>query len=145
MGKNILNQCVVKYGFENMNFIKVTEMLSKAFWSKNIKIDEIQKGASNSALIIGVFFNNDQIAYSRVISDKTRFAYILDVYVDENYRKNGIGQLMINNILKHDYLKEVYQWLLITQDAHGVYSKSGFKPLGNPEKWMEIRNARPEL
>ena len=145
MEKNILNQSVVKYGFENMDFIKVAEMLSKAFWSKNIKIDEIKKGALNSALIVGVFYNQEQISYSRVISDKTRFAYILDVYVDENYRKNGIGQLMINNILKHDELKDVYQWLLITQDAHGVYSKSGFNPLGNSEKWMEIRNARPEL
>jgi GNAT superfamily N-acetyltransferase len=139
-----IEECTVKYGFADMNFPKVTEMLSQAFWSLNIKIDEVKQGAANSALIIGAFYKNEQIGYARVISDKTRFAYILDVYVDENYRKNGVGQLMINSILKNDELKDVYQWLLITKDAHGVYSKAGFKIISRPGDWMEIRNQRPK-
>lgn len=143
MEKTIPDQCIIKCGFENMDFEKVTKMLSEAFWSKDIKIDEVKKGARNSALVLGVFYNNEQIAYSRVISDKTRFAYIMDVYVDENFRKNGIGQLMINSIIKHDDLKDVYQWMLITKDAHGVYEKAGFKLVSRPEDWMEIRNERP--
>jgi hypothetical protein len=51
--------------------------------------------------------------------------------------------LIINSILQHDDLRDVYHWLLITRDAHGVYSKSGFKPLGFPDAWMEIRYERP--
>lgn len=144
MEETILNQCEVRFGFDNMDFNRVAEMLSEAFWSRGIKTEEVKQGAMNSALIQGVFLNQKQIAYSRVISDKTRFAYILDVYVDEQYRKNGIGQFMINNILGHDDLKDVYQWLLITKDAHGVYGKSGFKNIGRPEDWMEIRKERPE-
>jgi GNAT superfamily N-acetyltransferase len=140
----ITDKCTIKHGFANMNFIKVTEMLSKAFWSMNIKIDEVQRGASNSALIIGAFYKNEQIGYARVISDKTRFAYILDVYVDEKYRKNGVGQLMINSILENEELKDVYQWLLITKDAHGVYSKSGFTVISRSDDWMEIRKERPK-
>jgi GNAT superfamily N-acetyltransferase len=139
-----LDDCIIRYGFENMDFEKVTRMLSKAFWCEDIKIGEVKQGASNSALVIGVFYNDEQIGYARVISDKTRFAYILDVYVDERYRKNGIGQLMINNILKHEDLKDVYQWVLLTKDAHGVYSKSGFKPIRKPDDWMEIRKDRPK-
>jgi hypothetical protein len=41
------------------------------------------------------------------------------------------------------YLKDVYQWLLHTRDAHGVYDKVGFKPVAHPDAWMEIRNNRP--
>jgi hypothetical protein len=26
----------------------------------------------------------------------------------------------------------------LTKDAHGVYSKSGFKPLISPDSWLEI-------
>lgn len=63
--------------------------------------------------------------------------------VDESFRKKGIGQRMINYILSHNELKDVYQWLLITKDAHGVYSKVGFKPVFRPLDWMEIRNDRP--
>lgn len=137
-------QCVVKYGFENMDFTRVTEMLSEAFWSPGIGIDEVKQGAFNSSLVCGVFYKNEQVAYARAVSDRTRFAYILDVFVDEKYRRKGLGQLMINSILRHEDLKDVYQWFLITRDAHGVYAKSGFRPLSRPDDWLEIRNERPK-
>lgn len=137
-----MKSIILKDGIESMNFSKVTEMLSDAFWCSGIKADEVIKGAQNSALVVGAFFNEHQIGYARVISDKTRFAYILDVYVDKDFRKKGIGQKMINYILHHQELKDVYQWLLITKDAHGVYSKVGFKPVSRPLDWMEIREAR---
>lgn len=138
-----MGNIVVKDGIDNIDFVKVTEMLSNAFWSKGIKIDEVKKGAENSALVVGVFLNcNNQIGYARVISDKTRFAYILDVYIDEDFRKRGIGQKMINYILNNEELKDVYQWLLITKDAHDVYNKVGFKTISHPVDWMEIREDR---
>ncbi|MFZ1036381.1 MAG: GNAT family N-acetyltransferase [Smithella sp.] len=130
---------------KKMDFARVTEMLKDAYWSNGIGIEEVKQGANNSALVVGVFTpEGDQIGYARAISDKTRYAYILDVYVNENFRKQGVGQAMIKFILNHPKLKDVYQWHLITKDAHGVYSKLGFKPLGNPEKWMEIRNHGPK-
>lgn len=136
---------IISNGYENMDFVKVTEMLSNAFWCPGIKIDEVKKGALNSAFVVGAYIEgNIQVGYARVISDKTRFAYICDVMVDENYRKMGIGQRMINYILSHEELDDVYQWLLITKDAHGVYKKSGFEPISRPESWMELRYKRPE-
>ena len=135
---------IIKDGYENMKFDEVTAMLSKAFWSIGIKLYEVEKGAKNSALVVGAFNNEGrQIGYARVISDKTRFAYIMDVYVDENYRKIGIGQKMMKFILNHGELKDVYQWVLITKDAHEVYKKAGFKSIGRPNDWMEIRLDRP--
>ena len=29
------------------------------------------------------------------------------------------------------------RWLLATRDAHGLYEKTGFGPLRQPERWME--------
>jgi GNAT superfamily N-acetyltransferase len=139
-----MKDITIKDGLENMDFEKVTNMLSNAFWCKGIQIKEVIKGAEDSALVVGAFIDNiNQIGFARVISDKTRFAYILDVYVDESFRKIGIGQKMVNYILNHEELKDVYQWLLITKDAHGVYSKVGFNPTSYPENWMEIRKGRP--
>ena len=139
-----MDNIIISDGFERMDFVRVTELLSKAFWCPGIKIDEVKKGAFNSALVVGAFIEDTQVGYARVISDKTRFAYICDVMVYENYRRKGIGQKMVNHILSHKELEEVYQWLLITKDAHGVYKKSGFEPITRPEGWMEIRHRRPE-
>ena len=135
----------IKAGYDEMDFDKITDMLKGAFWCVGIKKKETIQGAQNSALLVGAYTNdNKQIGFARVISDKTRFGYILDVIVDNNYQKQGIGQAMIRFILSHPELKEVYQWLLITKDAHGVYQKVGFNPLARPKDWMEIRHNRPE-
>ena len=138
-----MKNIIIKDEIENIDFEKVTKMLANSFWSPQIKISEVKKGAMNSALVVGAFLEDEgQIGYARVISDKTRFAYITDVYIDEKFRKKGIGQKMINCILNHKELSDVYQWLLITKDAHGVYSKVGFNPVSRPLDWMEIRNSR---
>jgi len=133
----------IKDGFDNMDFQKITALLTTTYWTPGIKIDEVIQGARNSALNVGVFdSNNQQIGYLRIISDKTRFAYILDVVIDETYRQQGIGQAMMNYILTHPDMKDVYQWLLITRDAHEFYKKLGFKVTERANDWMEIRKPR---
>ena len=145
MEKNFNSKFNISDDINKMDFAWVTEMLKDAYWSKGIGIDEVKQGAVNSSLVVGVFTPDGlQIGYARVISDKTRFAYLLDVYVDESFRGRSIGQAMVDFILRHPTLKEVYQWVLITGDAHGLYSKLGFKPLEFPERWMEIRNSGPQ-
>ena len=96
-------------------------------------------------MVVGAYGEeSQQIGFLRVVSDKVRFAYLMDVVVHEDYRRQGIGQRMVNCALAHPDLKDVYQWLLITKDAHGVYEKCGFRLLKNPEKWMSIILPRPE-
>jgi N-acetylglutamate synthase-like GNAT family acetyltransferase len=133
----------LKTGLQEMDFVKVTGMLTNAYWCKGIQIDEVKKGALNSALVVGVFLpDGSQIGFARVISDKTRFAYILDVIVDEAWQRMGVGQALMRYILSHPDLEDVYQWFLVSSTARGVYGKVGFKTLSNPEKWMEIKSER---
>lgn len=139
----VSNQIKICDGFDNMDFEKVTQMLAQAKWSIGIGIDEVKQGAFHSALVVGAFYENIQVGYARVISDKTRFAYLADVYVDEDFRHNGIAKQMLTYILSHDSLKNVYQWLLRSA-ANELYESVGFVPVSEPEKWMEIRNRRPE-
>ena len=130
---------------EDLRIDDIHNMLSKVFWSPNITENEILKGIKNSALAVGAYTESgQQIGFLRVVSDKVRFAYLLDVVVNEAYRRQGIGQRMVKFALSHPELKDVYQWLLITKDAHGVYEKCGFELLKNPEKWMSIIKPRPD-
>lgn len=130
---------------ENLRIDDIHAMLSKVFWSPDITKAEIVKGIKNSALVVGAYRDETrQIGYLRVVSDKVRFAYLMDVVVHEDYRRQGIGQRMVNCALAHPELKDVYQWLLNTKDAHGVYEKCGFTLLKNPEKWMSILSPRPD-
>jgi len=120
-------------------------MLAATYWSPGITKNEIAKGIRNSALVVGAYDENGrQVGFCRVISDKTRFAYLLDVIVAPDYRHRGIGQAMVRFAMSHPDLKDVYQWILKTSDAHGVYGKCGFAPLAETEKWMGNMKPRPE-
>ena len=126
-------------GFEKMDFDKITDMLSTSYWSEGIEKDEVMQGAANSALVIGAFLDNEQIGYARVISDKTRFAYISDVIIDEPYRNQGIGIRLMEYLLNHESLSDVYQWMLSTRDNHSLYANFGFQPLAQPQRIMALR------
>jgi ribosomal protein S18 acetylase RimI-like enzyme len=120
-------------------------MLSTTYWSCGITKNEIAAGIRGSALVVGAFAKNGrQVGFCRVISDRTRFAYLLDVVVANDCRRQGIGQAMVRYAVSHPDLRQVYQWLLKTSDAHGLYGTCGFVPLEDPERWMGIMKQRPE-
>ena len=140
----VMEQLVIKDAVAEMDFDRVRDLLAESFWTPGISRAEVVQGAENSALVVGAFLDGQQIGYARVISDKTRFAYILDVYVAEGHRRKGVGRAMLRHVLAHRELKDVYQWLLVTKDAHGVYGPLGFAPVSRPLDWLEMRGARPE-
>lgn len=51
-------EAIIKDGIEEMDFEKITIMLSNSFWSPEIKFDEVKKGALNSALVVGAFLQD---------------------------------------------------------------------------------------
>ena len=134
-----------KTGFEEMDFNTISGWLKDVYWSPEISRDEVVLGARNSRLVVGGFdMFGKQVSYLRVISDKVRFAYILDVIVDPESRGQGIGRAMVRYTLEHPEMSSIYQWVLKTRDAHGVYAKLGFGPLKDVEKWMVIQGPRPD-
>jgi GNAT superfamily N-acetyltransferase len=135
-----------RYEFDDdisrLQFDVLEGWLTDAYWSPGIKAPEIEKGARNSALNVGCYAGGKQVGYMRVASDKTRFGYIMDVYVEESHRKQGIAQNIVRFAMEHPDLKDVYLWLLGTRDGHSVYSKVGFIPLPAPERWMVLRKEK---
>lgn len=129
---------------QRVDFKKVTSWLGTVFWSIGIGQEEVEKGARNSSLVIGCYApDGGQVGYARLASDKTRFGYFMDVFVDPAHRHKGIAQAMIRFGLEHPDHKSVYQWTLATRDAHKVYEKVGFRPLPHPERWMGFFKKRP--
>src|SRR6185295_2418625 len=97
--------------------------------------------SKNSALIINAFTaDNRQVGFGRIVSDKTRFAYLSDFIVEEPHRGKGLAQEMVRYAFDHPDFADVRNWCLMTLDAHGVYEKLGFKRITEAEclteRWM---------
>ncbi len=131
------NEYIISTDKSKLNIPLIHEFLDKrSYWAKSRSIDTVKKSIENS-LCFGVYLNNEQVGFARVISDYAVFAYILDVFILEEHRKQGLGKLLMKTILEYPELKNLKKWGLATKDAHELYKKFGFRNILHPEFMME--------
>lgn len=107
---------------------------NRSYWAEDRSFDIVKKSIENS-ICFNVMKGNLQMGFARVISDKATFAYIADVFIDEDYRGHGYAKKLVKHIMKHPDLQTITRWLLMTKDAHGLYEQSGFK-LTQKSEWI---------
>ncbi|TCC91589.1 N-acetyltransferase [Pedobacter frigiditerrae] len=111
---------------------------TQSYWAKEIPFELVQKSIANS-LCFGVYKDGKQAGFARWVTDKATFAYLCDVYIEENFRGLGLSKKLMSLMMFHPDLQGLRTYCLATLDAHGLYAQFGFKPVGSPEKLMEIR------
>jgi GNAT superfamily N-acetyltransferase len=121
---------------ERLDFARVHGWLTTSYWSPGVSRERVEKAAGGSSLVIGAYKDGEQVGYLRVVSDKTNFAWLCDVFVDEAHRGQGIAKAMVRYALEHPEHQGLRRLVLATRDAHGVYQEVGFEPLPSPEMWM---------
>jgi GNAT superfamily N-acetyltransferase len=123
---------------KRLDLDRVHKWLASAYWSAGIARELVERSAGNSSLNIGAYDGAGQVAYARVVSDRSTFAWLCDVYVDEAHRRRGLARSMVAFALAHPDHQRLRRWLLATRDAHGIYQQLGFVPLSHPERWMNL-------
>lgn len=114
----------------------IQNFLKDIYWAAGRTIEEVQTTIEHS-FCFGIYLDDQQIGFARVITDYVVFAYLMDVFIDEKHRGNGYSSLLIDAMMKEPELKNIKIWRLATTDAHFLYEKFGFKLLAHPEKLME--------
>lgn len=109
----------------------------ESYWAKNIPLETVRQSVENS-LCFGVYLDEKQIGFARVISDFTTFAYLADVFVIAPYRRRGVSKKLMEFIKEHPSLQGLRRWMLATSDAHELYRQYGFTELVKPATMMEI-------
>jgi GNAT superfamily N-acetyltransferase len=112
--------------------------LRRAYWSEDIPYDIVERAARNSICIGAYDASGAQVGLVRLISDYATFCYVCDVYVLEAHRGQGLAKAMMGMAMNHPRLQGLRRWLLVTNDAHGLYRQFGFKALALPERHMEV-------
>ena len=118
--------------------------LSQSYWSPGIPVETVTRAVENS-LCFGIYHNEKefrQVGFARMVTDKATFAYLADVFVDENYRGKGLAKWMIETILAHPDMQGLRRIMLATKDAHSLYAQFGFVPFATPERWMAYAPAK---
>jgi GNAT superfamily N-acetyltransferase len=117
--------------------------LTNCYWAKGIPREVVLRSIEHS-LCFGVYDGSGaQIGFARVVSDFATVAYLGDVFVLESHRGRGLSKWLMECVVQHPALQNLRRWILLTRDAHGLYSQFGFTPVKAPERYMEIH--RPNV
>lgn len=108
-----------------------------SYWANGLPFEKLERSIKNS-LCFGVYFQNKQIGFARVVTDKATFGYLADVFILPEFRKQGLSKWLVQTIMNHPDLQGLRRWSLATVDAQGLYAQFGFTEITNPERWMQI-------
>jgi GNAT superfamily N-acetyltransferase len=111
-------------------------LAQESYWAGGIPEDTVAKALDHS-LCFGLYRSGAQVGFARVVTDRATFAYLGDVYVLPELRGRGLGKWLIDCVMAHPDLQGLRRWMLVTKDAHGLYSPRGFAALKAPERHME--------
>ena len=122
---------------EKMDIDLIHSFLTRSYWAEGIS-KEIVRRSIEGALCFGVFENEKQIGFARMITDRATFAYLADVFIIDEYRGLGLSKWLMEVIMSHPDLQGLRRLMLATRDAHELYKKFGFTSLNNVDRWMHI-------
>lgn len=131
-----MNVIIVSTDKNKLDIPFIQHFLKDIYWAAGRTLEEVQTSIEHS-LCFGIYLDDKQIGFARVITDYVVFAYLMDVFITEEHRGKGYSSVLIESMMKEPQLENIKIWRLATKDAHFLYRKFGFNELANPEKLME--------
>ncbi len=147
---------------ERLSLDVVHGFLTNCYWAKGIPRETVARSIEHS-LCFGIYDESPrlakdarpfdgaqgkhgaptQVGFARVVTDFATVAYLGDVFVLESHRGRGLSKWLMECLIQHPALQNLRRWILLTRDAHGLYSQFGFAPLIAPQRYMELH--RPNV
>jgi GNAT superfamily N-acetyltransferase len=124
---------------ENQDLEVIHAFLQQSYWAKGIPKETVARSLKG-ALCFALLCSGKQIGFARVISDFATIAYLGDIFVLPEYRRQGLSKWLMDCVSSHPDLQGMRRWILATSDAHGLYEKHGFTALKQPNVFMERHN-----
>jgi len=134
---------VISTDRERLDLDIVYGFLTNCYWAKGIPREVVAWSIQHS-LCFGIYEDSGpQVGFARVVSDFATVAYLGDVFLLESHRGRGLSKWLMECVVQHPALQNLRRWILLTRDAHGLYSRFGFTPVKAPERYMELH--RPDV
>lgn len=122
---------------------KIYHFLSvQSEWARGLSREIIERSIAHS-MALGIYYQGQQVGFARVVTDFTRLAYVMDIFIDEAFRGRGLGTWLSAAVRSHPDLIGVTKWMLTTSDAQPVYQRAGWNVVQHPENVMEITRSNP--
>jgi len=128
-----------------LNIATIHHYLSEeSYWAQQVPRETVEKSIANS-LCFGVYIEKEQVGFARLVTDKTTFAYLADVFILESHRGKGLSKWLVAGIHAHPELSGLRRWVLVTKDAHGLYRQFGWEELSEETASRYMQKHTPNV
>ena len=113
-----------------INVERVYDYLRTTYWSGDRCFDEVRAAWAHSQVVFGVYaMGGDarQIGCARVVTDTKTFGWLADVFIDPEFRGQGLGKFLVRCVVEHPDCLNIRLFMLGTRDAHGLYTQFGWE------------------
>ena len=118
----------IVHDLSRLDFEATSRLIRESYWGGG-RSDSVNRKAFANSVCAVALIDGCQVGFARASSDRAVFARISDVIVWPEHRGKGIGRALVAALLEHPELRTVSVWTLNTADAHGLYSRFGFRPV----------------
>ncbi|WP_318363941.1 GNAT family N-acetyltransferase [Enterobacter sp.] len=137
-----MNDYTISTDPEKLDVQAVHQYLTRSTWAKGIDLETVVASIGNS-LNFGIYHNDSQTGFARLITDYATFAYLCDVYVLEQYQGEGLGKWLMACIHGHPVFEKLRRIMLFTTTAPWLYEKFGYEPVNRENYAWTI--TRPDI
>lgn len=111
---------------QNIDFSQVCEIL-RFYGLSDLDIDTQEKVFKNSYAVVFLMDGKKIVGVGRAVSDGVTLAALCNIAVRDEYRENGLGKVILDNLLKEVAGCNV---MLYTHPKHiGLYEHWGFSKI----------------
>lgn len=110
---------------------------TEAYWNRWRTRSDVEHQVHSAWRVVGVYEKSDgaMVGFARAFSDGVSDAYLGDMFVLPQHRGQGLSKKLLAKMID-DGPGRSFRWMLVTSDAHGLYSQFGFKA---PDQRMMVR------
>ncbi len=111
----------------------------ESYWARGRPREAVVKSIENS-LCFGVYTKEEnQVGFSRLITDWATTYYICDLFILPAHRRRGLSKKLMQCIVDYPELRGL-SGLLLTRDAHGLYRQFGFSDAEDVQARFMLRS-----
>ncbi|MDZ4861438.1 MAG: GNAT family N-acetyltransferase [Candidatus Hydrogenedentes bacterium] len=124
---------------DRIDLERIYEYLKTTYWASDRSFDDVRVTWTHSHLVFGVYarhYGAQQIGCARVVTDTRTFGWLGDVFIDPQYRGQGVGKFLVQCVTEHPDCAQLRLFFLGTRDAHELYRRLGWEEPRFPERFM---------
>lgn len=125
-----------------LNIAFTHAFLTTSTWASGISLATVQLAIDNS-LCFGLYHQQQQVGFARLVTDYTTFGYLCDVFVSPDYQRQGLARWLMDCTLEHPVLQRLRRIMLVTGTARWLYQKVGYEAVNREDFVWHI--VRPDI